>query len=127
MLARRLSARQVDLAKTYNLIPREAYFALAAEAGKLGLELSGHVPGAVTVVEAARAGQKTIEHARAIIYDCSAYGEAYRETIARASTSSTKKELDDYLRDAPELSDAVRLSRAVDEYEEGLCRRFFPS
>ncbi len=77
--------RKVDFIKTYNFIPRQAYFALAEAAGRAGLEFAGHVPGAVSVMEAAEAGQRSIEHARAIPYDCSSYGSEYREAIRRYS------------------------------------------
>lgn len=43
-------------------MPRDVYFALAARAKERGVPLIGHVPGAITVLEAARAGQKSIEH-----------------------------------------------------------------
>jgi len=42
--------------------PREAYFAIAAEAPRLGLPFAGHVPIEVTVEEAADSGIKSIEH-----------------------------------------------------------------
>lgn len=50
--------------KTYKLMPREAYFALLDEATKVGLPVTGHVPFAVDVIEAANAGHRSMEHAR---------------------------------------------------------------
>ncbi len=43
-------------------MPREAYFAIAAEAKKDGIEFEGHVPDAIRASEAVAAGQKTFEH-----------------------------------------------------------------
>jgi imidazolonepropionase-like amidohydrolase len=80
-LARYLKRRGVDLVKTYHTLEREAYFALAAEAGRLGLEISGHLPLGVSVLEASHAGHRTIEHARDLPLACSRYGAEYRETM----------------------------------------------
>ncbi|ALW85792.1 amidohydrolase [Hymenobacter sedentarius] len=57
-----LKARGVDFIKVQSLVPREAYFAIAAEAKKAGLPLDGHVPDAVRATEAITAGQRTFEH-----------------------------------------------------------------
>ena len=60
--ARLLKTAGVDFFKTHRRTSREAYFALADEAKKLGLPLIGHVPMTVTPEEASNAGQQTIEH-----------------------------------------------------------------
>lgn len=57
-----LKARGVDFIKVQSLVPRDAYFAIAAEARKVGLPLDGHVPDAVRATEALTAGQRTFEH-----------------------------------------------------------------
>jgi hypothetical protein len=59
---RDLKSRGVDFIKVHDSTPREAYFAIAEEAPKLGLSFSGHVPFTVTVDEAADSGIKSIEH-----------------------------------------------------------------
>jgi imidazolonepropionase-like amidohydrolase len=51
-----------DFIKVYSLLSREAYFAIADEARKQKISFAGHVPNVVTVLEAARAGQKSQEH-----------------------------------------------------------------
>ena len=43
-------------------MPRAAYFAIMAEAKKVGLPVDGHVPDAVRAAEAVAAGQRTFEH-----------------------------------------------------------------
>jgi hypothetical protein len=57
-----LKARGADFVKVYDGLSREAYFAIAAEANKVGLPFAGHVPGHITILEAVHAGQRSIEH-----------------------------------------------------------------
>jgi imidazolonepropionase-like amidohydrolase len=57
-----LKSRGVDFIKIQSGVPREAYFAIAAEAKKLGIEFEGHVPDAVRASEAIASGQRTFEH-----------------------------------------------------------------
>ena len=57
-----LKARGVDFIKIQSGVPRDAYFAIAAEAKRLGIEFEGHVPDAIRASEAVTAGQRTIEH-----------------------------------------------------------------
>lgn len=77
---RDLQAKGVDCIKVYDILPREAYFAIADEAKKLRLPFVGHVPTAVTTIEASDAGQKSIEHLGKIIEDSSDSPEKVRET-----------------------------------------------
>lgn len=57
-----LAEQGVDFIKVHDHTPREVYFAIAAEARRLGLPFAGHVPFTVTIAEAAEAGQASIEH-----------------------------------------------------------------
>lgn len=59
---RDLARRGVDFIKLQSLIPREAVFAIADEAKKLGIPFAGHVPDAVRAAEMSRAGQRSFEH-----------------------------------------------------------------
>jgi imidazolonepropionase-like amidohydrolase len=52
----------VDFIKIQSGVPRDAYFAIADEAKKLGLAFDGHVPDAIRASEAVAAGQRTFEH-----------------------------------------------------------------
>jgi imidazolonepropionase-like amidohydrolase len=52
----------VDLIKTQTLIPRDAYFAMADEATKVGIPFEGHVPREITAQEAMNARQRSFEH-----------------------------------------------------------------
>lgn len=57
-----LKRRGVDFLKVHDHTPRDVFFAVAAEAPKVGLPFAGHVPSAVKVEEAANAGIRSIEH-----------------------------------------------------------------
>jgi alpha-D-ribose 1-methylphosphonate 5-triphosphate diphosphatase PhnM len=54
--------RGVDLIKVHDHTPREAFFAIAAEARRQNLPLAGHIPMGLTVEEVVDAGQRDIEH-----------------------------------------------------------------
>ena len=76
---RMLKQRGVDFIKVYDLLPRDAYFAIATEARRLHLPFSGHVPIWVTAEEAARSGQRSIEHLSGVFEACTADGKLDRE------------------------------------------------
>src|SRR4051812_20769371 len=59
---RMLKERGVDMIKTQSLIPKDAYFALADEAARIGIPFEGHVPNAITGMEAITANQRSFEH-----------------------------------------------------------------
>jgi imidazolonepropionase-like amidohydrolase len=59
---RELKRLGVDFIKVHDHTPRDVFFATIDEASKVGLTVSGHVPMAVTVEEAADAGMRSIEH-----------------------------------------------------------------
>lgn len=75
---RDLKAQKVDLLKVYDVLSREAYFAIVDEAKKTGLPFAGHVPSAVTSVEASDAGQRSIEHLGKLLEDSSGAPEKIR-------------------------------------------------
>jgi imidazolonepropionase-like amidohydrolase len=77
----------VDWIKIHDALTRETYLAVADEAAIWGMDFSGHVPDDVTMVEAARAGQTSLEHLGAVIAYCtSGSGEATRIEDAKCET-----------------------------------------
>lgn len=64
-------AAGVDFIKVYNGLAREPYFAIADECRKRGVPFVGHTPDSVTTVEAAAAGQRSIEHLDGVLLDSS--------------------------------------------------------
>ena len=71
-----------DFIKVYSHLPREAYFAAAEQARRRGVPLAGHVPYAVSVQEAARGGQRGIEHQDDLMRACGAEDAALRAELA---------------------------------------------
>jgi imidazolonepropionase-like amidohydrolase len=57
-----LKTRGADFVKVQSGVPREAYFAIAQEAKRVGIPFEGHVPDAIRATEAVAAGQVTFEH-----------------------------------------------------------------
>ena len=78
-----------DFIKVYNRLPRDAYFAAVEEAKRVGTYVAGHVPDAVTVTEAAQAGQRTMEHVGGIALDCSSLRDDVRRARVAAAIDST--------------------------------------
>ena len=64
-----------DFVKVYQFLPRDLYFAIADEANTQGIPFAGHVPIAVSAVEASNAGQKSFEHLIGILPACSTHSD----------------------------------------------------
>jgi imidazolonepropionase-like amidohydrolase len=58
-----------DFIKVHNIMKPEVYEAVLDEAHKQRIDVVGHIPQGVTVAEAIRLGQKTIEHFKGYILD----------------------------------------------------------
>lgn len=64
--------------KVYWRLSPSVYAAIADEAKKLNIVFAGHVPFAVSAIEASNAGQKSIEHMTGILETCSSKEEELR-------------------------------------------------
>jgi hypothetical protein len=71
-------ARGVDFLKIYSLLPRDAFFALADEAGKERIPFAGHVPIGVSALEASNAGMASMEHGHGLQEGCSSRDSTLR-------------------------------------------------
>jgi hypothetical protein len=71
-----------DFIKTFSLLPRTAYFNVAAETRRLGIPLVGHVPFGVSAAEASDAGQRSIEHLEGIPVCCCRDEKRYAKDMA---------------------------------------------
>ncbi len=67
---RDLKKARADFVEVGSSLPRDAYFAIADEAKKLGIPFAGHVPDSVTPAEASDAGQASEEQLQ-IVESCS--------------------------------------------------------
>jgi imidazolonepropionase-like amidohydrolase len=81
-------AGRVDAIKVYDRIPRPAYLALVEEARRLGMDVVGHRPHAVSALEAA-ASQRSLEHARFVLHESFPGSAALR---ARAGTPAWRED-----------------------------------
>jgi hypothetical protein len=106
-------SRRADFIKPYSWVPRAAYFGLAAESKKLDVPFAGHVPYAVTVVEASNAGQRSIEHEDDLMRACSSSDSVLRAEMADTTPLSTERQL---LR----IRDQAKVLRAT--YSRAKCR-----
>ena len=79
-----LHAVGADFIKVYNLLPREVYTAIVAEAKRLHMPVVGHVPVAVGALAASTAGQRSIEHLTDILLSCSTHETALRAALLAA-------------------------------------------
>lgn len=112
---RTLKKRGSDFIKVYDLLPREAYFAIADEAKKQGMVFCGHVPASITAQEASKAGQKSIEHLTDVAVSCSTEETALRKALAEALT---EKDLPIVIRKLTEVE-----TRALETYSPEKCRK----
>lgn len=81
---RRVRNSGADFLKILNCsMSSDVYYAIVEEARALGIVVAGHVPRGVTLIEAANAGQKGIEHAAPSLLE--ACGSAKEVANARAA------------------------------------------
>ena len=111
-LASWLADREIDLVKVYNSVPRDAYFGLLEAANGLGLEVSGHLPLGVSVLEASAAGHRTIEHARDLPVACGNYSDTYRPLMSRVVAGEAGAETP---------SNQERIRATLDAFDEARC------
>jgi imidazolonepropionase-like amidohydrolase len=119
----------VEAIKIYDHIPRDAYFSLVDHALKVGIDVVGHRPHAISAIEAAK-NQKSIEHARFILHESFSGSEALRQVAGTSGWSENRRQmLDEHV---PEMAEAIfsamreagtwyvptHLTRWVDAYAE---------
>lgn len=103
----------------YSGLSRETYLAIAAEARRQGIPFAGHVPGSVTLEEAARAGQRSLEHlAPFMLVVCSSRSTELGDAVAEVDRLMSASVVSD------SLPRAIRstLMLAVETYDEDRCR-----
>ena len=93
-----LHAAGADFIKVYGGLSRESYAAAINEARKLGIDVAGHVPDAVSVSDASDLGQYSIEHLTGVALECSKEADALRAERAAAAIDTSKSLLATYAR-----------------------------
>jgi imidazolonepropionase-like amidohydrolase len=116
-MIQKLKGQGADFIKVYDQLSRDTYFAIIDEAKKLGLPVVGHVPIAITTIEASDAGQRSIEHLGSILQ-----GSSSVEAELRAWPKAQIKN-QDY--SAIPRTIAARDSRMLDTYDESKARNIF--
>ncbi len=116
-----LHAAGADFIKVYHL-DRDTYFAIANQAAKVDIPISGHLSHQVTLEEAAKVGQKSIEHYTnghpfGLFSLCSSLPEQLRSAFEELHS------LDLLPRDPIHLDHRRRLMQlAVESFDEDRCR-----
>lgn len=80
-----------DFVKVYSLLERAPYMAIADEAKKQGIPFEGHVTEAVTLLEAAAAGQRTNEHVGGFGLASSTREAEFRPQVVEALSKGYKE------------------------------------
>jgi hypothetical protein len=76
-----LRSRGGAFAKIHDWLSRDAYFALMRAAREAGVPAAGHVPDSVTALEAAEAGQVSIEHLSGLFLNASSREDEWRTEL----------------------------------------------
>jgi hypothetical protein len=80
---------KVDFIKVYSLLERDVYYTIMDQAKKQGMVVAGHVPNKISLLEAARAGQKCMEHMDGFKEIASDSSEYYYQMIRGLVKDST--------------------------------------
>lgn len=70
-LVRHYQALGVDTLKTYELLSPQQYQWLSEAAAGTGMQLAGHQPWRVTLADLIQARQRSVEHGRLFLFECS--------------------------------------------------------
>ncbi len=120
-LVESLSSAGADFIKVYEL-PRDIYFAIADQAAKRGIPIAGHLSPEVTLEEAAKAGQRSIEHYTVghplgLLPMCSSQPDKLRQALEELRLLRVPP------RDPTHIAHRRRVMKlAIDTYDEKICR-----
>jgi hypothetical protein len=113
--------RGVDFLKVYSMLPRDAFFALAAEARRVGIAFGGHLPLGVTAAEASDAGMKSLEHMHGLQEGCSSIE---RELVDEQKTLNAD-EIGRTGKPHPMMIYLKQAGRAFAHYDEKKCHALY--
>jgi imidazolonepropionase-like amidohydrolase len=105
-----LQQQGADFIKVYNLLSREAFFAIADETKRRGLSFIGHVPVSVTMAEASEAGQRSMEHLDAPILDCARTNSPETRELMASGKAPTPNQITEAIQSALDDCDPARMT-----------------
>jgi len=110
---RTLKERGADFVKVYIRLKKADYFTVIDEANQQGLPVAGHLPDDVTVAEAVKAGQKSIEH----------FGSGLFLIYCSTNETGLLKELEAVTNSGLSVSERIKrririFAKAADSYDE---------
>ncbi len=129
-----------DFIKVVDVSP-STFFAVGAEAKKVGLPFEGHLPNGVDAVKAAAAGYRSIEHLGpfdTLLISCSTDEDAIRASVARLPVASIPSFIPGFMvrkivraaisepllaRVKSDPTTISRLQHVVDTFSEAKCRK----
>jgi imidazolonepropionase-like amidohydrolase len=120
----RIKREGFDFVKVYSRLSRDAFFAAADEARRIGIPFAGHVPTSVNNGEASDAGQKSIEHLEGMLVSTA----SDEDRIRKGWLDYEAKLLDLKARPVPtELEDEnfKLVTAALDTFNEEKARRLY--
>jgi Amidohydrolase family len=97
----------VDFIKVKSGLSRDAYFAIAYEAGRQHIDFAGHIPDSVRAIEACEAGQRSVEHLTGIALASSGREQALDNEINRAIAARDRARYDRGIMQAANSFDAA--------------------
>jgi hypothetical protein len=121
-VVRSLKAMGADCVKVHDRVPRDAYLAIAEEAGRTELPVVGHVPVRVRTIDATIAGQRSIEHQIGLRGASLAEEEVMREEEAFDAVAEATRAGDFSL--IPETI-AKRGNRLLDAFDEARAQALY--
>lgn len=80
-----------DFVAVFDMLPREAYFAVVDEAKRQGIPFAGSVPNSVNAAEVSNAGQRSIERVPTMLPSCSNRAEEIINKYADVLRSPTER------------------------------------
>lgn len=111
-----LKAAKVEFVKVYSRLSPEAFRAIAARSRDIGIPFAGHVPNLISAVEAARLGQRTVEHLTQVLLACSTREDEFLAQ-SRAAVASPKGW------DSAGVVSRGRVRALLDSYDAKRCER----
>ncbi|RUA27960.1 MAG: hypothetical protein DSY77_16790, partial [Bacteroidetes bacterium] len=106
-LVHQFSNQNLDLIKIYFRLSPKAYSWIIDESEKLNIDVGGHIPIRMSVIEASEKGLRSLEHARDLLFDCYPESNKFRKE-AKSQDPSVKI-----------------MHQMVDEFDENILNEIF--